>query len=124
MHAKLLVAIPVLLAAEAVMHMRTCRCIERIVDERWVEPVPKVLALIAAAERRRDSGVAEVVVLALAVIASQALLWGLLQPLGVRARTRAGATVGGRGVERRHRALHLPVPVVPLAVALVHLGRA
>jgi hypothetical protein len=82
MHAKLLVAIPVLLAADAVMNMRTCRCIERIVDERWVEPVPKVLALIAAAERRRDSGVAEIVVLALAVIASQALLWGVLQPLG------------------------------------------
>jgi hypothetical protein len=82
MHAKLLIAIPVLLAADAVMNMRTSRCIDRIVDERWVEPVPKVLALIAAAERRRDSGVAEVVVLGLAVIASQSLLWGVLQPLG------------------------------------------
>ena len=83
MHAKLLVAVPVMLAAEAVMNMRTSRCIERIVDERWVEPVPSVLALTAAAERRRDSGVAEIVLLALAVLGSQTLLWGLLQPLGV-----------------------------------------
>lgn len=82
LHVKLLVAIPVLFAAEPVLHMRTCRCIERIVDERWVEPVPQVLALTTAAERRRDSVVAEVVLLALAVLSSQALLWGLLQPLG------------------------------------------
>jgi hypothetical protein len=42
-----------------------------------------VLALTTAAERRRDSTLAEVVLLALAVMTSQALLWGLLQPLGV-----------------------------------------
>jgi hypothetical protein len=83
LHAKLLVAIPVLFAAEPVLHMRTCRCIDRIVDERWVEPLPQVLALTTAAERRRDSTLAEVVLLALAVVTSQSLLWGLLQPLGV-----------------------------------------
>lgn len=82
LHVKLLVAIPVLFAAEPVLHMRTCRCIERVVDERWVEPVPQVLALTTAAERRRDSSVAELVLLALAVLSSQALLWGLFQPLG------------------------------------------
>ncbi len=83
LHVKLLVAIPVLFAAEPVLHMRTCRCIDRIVDERWVEPLPEVLALTTAAERRRDSTIAEVAVLALAVMTSQALLWGLLQPLGL-----------------------------------------
>lgn len=83
LHAKLLVAIPVMFAAEPVLHMRTCRCIDRIVDERWVEPLPEVLALTTAAERRRDSTTAEVLLLALAVVTSQALLWGLLQPLGV-----------------------------------------
>jgi hypothetical protein len=82
LHAKLLVALPLLLAAERVMNMRTRRCIERIVDERWVEPLAKVEALTTAAERRRDSAVAEAVLLALAVLGSQALLWGVLQPLG------------------------------------------
>jgi hypothetical protein len=83
LHAKLLVAIPVLFAAEPVLHMRTCRCVDRIVDERWVEPLSEVLALTTAAERRRDSTFAEVLLLGLAVMTSQALLWGLLQPLGV-----------------------------------------
>ena len=48
LHIKLLIAIPVLLAAEDVLHMRTGRCIERIMDERWAEPTSKVAALVVA----------------------------------------------------------------------------
>jgi len=83
MHVKLLIAIPVLLAAEDVLHMRTGRCIERIMDERWAEPTSKVAALVAGAERRRDSRIAEIVALVLALFGSQVVAWGVLQPLGV-----------------------------------------
>jgi hypothetical protein len=96
MHAKLLVALPVLIAAESVLSMRTGRCIERIVDERWAEPPSAVPPLIARAERRRDSGVAEAVLFALAVLSSQALAWGILQPLGiVRGRDLARPSAAG-----------------------------
>lgn len=83
LHIKALVAVPLLLAAENVMSMRTCRCIDRIVDERWAEPPAAVAALVARAERRRDSRAAEAVVLALALFGSQALTWGLGESIGV-----------------------------------------
>jgi hypothetical protein len=91
LHVKALIAVPLLLAAENVLHVRTCRCIDRIVDERWAEPPAAVAALTTAAERRRDSRVAEAVVLAVALFGSQAVTWGLGKSIGV---------IRGRGLDQ------------------------
>jgi hypothetical protein len=77
-HARLLVAIPLLLRAEASLHMRTRRTIEVFTSERWAgDQEDKVTKILATARRLRDAVAPEVILLGLAVIGSQAVVWRL-----------------------------------------------
>jgi hypothetical protein len=75
-HARLLVAIPLLLIAESVLHMRTQRCLERFIDDQMsVEGDEAVQRIARRAEQLRDAFGPELFLLILAIIASQAVLW-------------------------------------------------
>jgi hypothetical protein len=75
-HARLLVAIPLLFQAEASLRMRTRRAIDLFRSERWAgDQEDKVTKIVAAAARLRDAVAPEVILLGLAVIGSQAVVW-------------------------------------------------
>jgi len=83
-HARLLVAIPLLIAAERSLHVRTARCIERFTSGQWVKGETAAVARItAAAIRRRDMVVPELVLLVLALIGSQLVARGGAESLGI-----------------------------------------
>jgi hypothetical protein len=73
-HARLLIAIPVLFTAERSLDVRSRRCIDRFVSDRWAAGAEAgVLRAIRAAERLRDALAPEVILLVLATLVSQAL---------------------------------------------------
>jgi len=75
-HARLLVAIPFLFQAEASLRMRTRRAIELFRSERWAgDEENRVTKILATAQRLRDAVAPEVILLGLAVIGSQAVVW-------------------------------------------------
>jgi hypothetical protein len=77
-HARLLVAIPLLLTAEASLHMRTRRTIDIFTSERWAgDQSDRYTKILATAHRLRDAVAPEVILLGLAVIGSQAVVWRL-----------------------------------------------
>jgi hypothetical protein len=77
-HARLLVATPLLLRAEASLHMRTRRTIDVFTSERWAgEHVDRLTTILATARRLRDAVAPEVILLGLALIGSQAVVWRL-----------------------------------------------
>lgn len=75
-HARLLVTIPLLFRAEASLHWRSRRAIEIFLDERWApDQSDRVAKIIASAERLRDAVAPEVILLGLALIGGQAIVW-------------------------------------------------
>jgi hypothetical protein len=85
LQARLLLAIPLLLAAEPALAMRTGRCIERLKSGRFVEEGPTAIdALTAAAVRWRDARRAELICALLAVTGSMLTLQGMTAETGLR----------------------------------------
>lgn len=84
-HARLLVAIPAFLFADASLHMRMARCVERLSrfpysrDQR-----PSIARITIWAGRMRDSPVPETVMLLLALGWGQSILWGIVEPVGTK----------------------------------------
>lgn len=74
-HARLLLCVPLLLAAEVVVHRRIRPVVRQFLDEGIVAPQdrPRFESVIASAMRLRNSVVAEVLLLALAVTAGAML---------------------------------------------------
>ena len=75
-HARLLVTIPLLFRAEASLHWRSQRAIGVFLEERWAsDQADRVAKIIAFAEKLRDAAAPEVILLGLAVIGGQAVVW-------------------------------------------------
>ena len=91
LHARLLVAIPCFLLAEASLHVRTGRCFARLREDGWAPGQSAALDGIASSiERLRDAAAPEVILFLGAFGLSQALLWGEFDPVLAR---RTGWTV-------------------------------
>lgn len=83
-HVRLVLAVPLLVFAEPRMHVRTERCLDRFVTDRWApEADAEVTRIIVVAGRWRDAWWPELVILALALAGSQLVAWGVFEPLGV-----------------------------------------
>src|SRR4051812_178487 len=77
-HARLLAAIPLLLLADASLHARTRSVVQRLVADRWVtDEEDRFDDIIARAVRHRDSVAPELLLIAVAIAASQVVVWGL-----------------------------------------------
>jgi hypothetical protein len=75
-HARLLVTIPLLFLAEASLHWRSRRAIGVFLEERWAsDQADRVGRIIAFAEKLRDAAAPEVILLGLAVVGGQAVVW-------------------------------------------------
>jgi hypothetical protein len=76
-HARLLAAIPLLLLADASLHARTRSVVHRLVDDRWVtDQQERFDDIIARAVKHRDSVLPEVILIGVAIAASQVVVWG------------------------------------------------
>ncbi len=83
-HVRLLITLPMLFAAEASLHMRTRRVIETFRSERWARDQEDRLGkIVAATERLRDAAAPEIVLLGLALVGSQAVVWHLADPRSI-----------------------------------------
>jgi hypothetical protein len=77
-HARLLVTIPLLFVAEASLHGRTGLAMEIFRSQGWArDQEDRVTRSIAAAVRLRDAAAPEVILLGLALVLSQAVVWQL-----------------------------------------------
>ena len=75
-HARLLVTIPLLFWAEASLHWRSRKAIGVFLEERWAsDQSERVAKIITFAEKLRDAAAPEVILLGLAVIGGQAVVW-------------------------------------------------
>ena len=75
-HARLLVAIPLLLLADASLHERTRFVVDQLVADRWVTSQQERFdGIVAQAVRHRDAVVPEVLLLGIALAASQVVVW-------------------------------------------------
>ena len=75
-HTRLLVAIPLLLLADASLHERTRFVVDQLVADRWVTSQQERFdGIVAQAVRHRDAVVPEVLLLGLALVASQVVVW-------------------------------------------------
>jgi hypothetical protein len=75
-HARLLVTIPLLFMAEASLHWRSRSAIGVFLEERWAsDQADRVAKIIAFAEKLRDAAAPEVILLGLAVVGGQAVVW-------------------------------------------------
>jgi hypothetical protein len=85
-HTRLLLSIPLLIAAEHSLEIRTERCIARFIEGGFVPPeqMPQVAGLVADCERQRDRYSPELGAIALGIGIGQAVLWGSL-PGGIMA---------------------------------------
>ncbi len=75
-HARLLVAVPLFFYAEASLHWRSRKAIELFVTERWApDQADRVARIIACAQKLRDAVAPEVILLGLALVGAQAVVW-------------------------------------------------
>ena len=75
-HARLLVAIPLLLLADVSLHERTRFVVDQFVADRWVtNQQERFDGIVAQAVRHRDAVVPEVLLLGIALVASQVVVW-------------------------------------------------
>jgi hypothetical protein len=83
-HARLLLAAPLLLAAEAALAGACRRALDRLTDEEYVPPAdrPRLDRLLAHAERLRRSPVAELALVAASAAVGLATVVGWLHPSG------------------------------------------
>ena len=82
-HVRFLVTLPLFTAAERSLHARSQRCIDRLLEERWTNDVVAVRQIAATAARRSASWRAELVLLLLALLGSQLIVWGTTTSVGV-----------------------------------------
>ncbi len=83
-HVRLLVTLPLLFAAEASLHMRTRRTVAIFSSERWAQDQEDRLGeVVAAIERLRDAVAPELILLGLALVGSQAVVWHLAGPRSI-----------------------------------------
>jgi hypothetical protein len=76
LHGRLLVTIPLLFQAEASLHLRTREAITRFASEDWArDGQHQVAKIIAGIVRLRDALAPELILLGLALVASQAVVW-------------------------------------------------
>jgi hypothetical protein len=107
LHARLLVALPILVMAERSLHIRTERCIDRFVSGDWAAEDAAALARITTrASRLLDAPAVEALLLVLAIITSQIVEWGAGAPLGLM-RTRVAAA--GSAFKLWHGLVALPL---------------
>src|SRR6185436_18103092 len=77
-HARLLVAIPLLLRADVSLHERTRFVVGQFITDRWVaEQRERFDRIVASAVRNRDSIFPEVLLFGLALLASELVVWNL-----------------------------------------------
>lgn len=82
-HIRFLVAIPVFFVAENSLHMRTDRCVDRFIGDDWaVGQRETAIAIVQSIAALRDKTLPEGLLLGLAFVASQSVLWGLAGPVG------------------------------------------
>ena len=81
-HTRLLVGIPVVVFAEHLLDVR-CRGAVMMMYENEIAEATVLDRVIDRAERLRDSRVATIAIIVLAVIAGQAVLWGVTGPTGL-----------------------------------------
>ncbi len=96
MHVRLLLAMPLLIMAELVVHMRMRPVVRQFV-ERGLVPGPsraKFDAVVASAARLRNSITAEVLLIALVYVVGVGLIWRTQMAIGVA--SWYGEPVGGR----------------------------
>jgi hypothetical protein len=85
-HARLLLTVPLLVAAEQAMHAFSERCVERLAQSGLVADGPAgIRRVVSRGEGLRDAVLPEVVLALAAVAVGQAALWGLWRPIGVLA---------------------------------------
>jgi hypothetical protein len=82
-HARLLVAIPLLFLSDNALHVYTGQSVARFRRCEFADDGATVERVIASAERLRDAVLPERIILVLAVVASQALFWDLLPSAGI-----------------------------------------
>jgi len=76
--ARLLVAIPLLLRADASLHTRTRFVVDQFVADRWAaSQAERFDGIVASGIRHRDAVLPEVLLLGLALLASQFVVWNL-----------------------------------------------
>jgi len=77
--ARLLIAIPLLLRADVSLHARTRSVFNRFVSDPWVPPGQRDRfdQIVAAAARHRDAAAPEALLLGLALVASEVVVWNL-----------------------------------------------
>jgi hypothetical protein len=97
-HSRLLIAIPLLLRAEVSLHMRTRLVADQLVSDRWTAGrTEQYDRAVAAAVRHRDAALPEVVMFAMAVVASEIVVWNLGgMPFGARRVTLAHHLLAAR----------------------------
>ena len=123
-HARLLVAVPLLFRAEASLHWRSQKAIGIFLEERWApDQADRVAKIIAFAEKLRDAVAPEVILLGLALVGSQAVVW----PVGGRPSFVTGlharsSAVRAQVLVRAGQSSCVPVLAVPLPLAVGHLG--
>jgi hypothetical protein len=77
-HTRLLVAIPLLLRADVSLHARTRFVVDQFVIDRWApEQTDRFEQIVAHAAKLRDAAAPEVLLLGIAVAASQIVVWNL-----------------------------------------------
>jgi hypothetical protein len=75
-HTRLLVAVPLLLRADASLHVRTRVVLERFTADGWApDQADRVDDIVTRAVRHRDAVLPEAALLCLAVVASQIVVW-------------------------------------------------
>jgi hypothetical protein len=76
--ARLLVAIPLLLRADASLHARTRFVVDQFVADRWAaRQAERFDGIVASAIRHRDAVLPEVLLLGVALVASQFVVWNI-----------------------------------------------
>jgi len=85
-HTRLLIAIPLLLRADVSLHTRTRAVVERFVADRWAPgEMDRFDRIVEIAARRRDAAAPEIILLGVALIASELVVWNLGgMPFGAR----------------------------------------
>jgi hypothetical protein len=83
-HARLLVALPLLLVGERLLDRLVAVTVDRLFDENFIPPAaaPRIRALLARVAHWRDAALPEALLLAAAVLSGVASLVGLLPPAG------------------------------------------
>lgn len=81
-HTRLLIGIPLLVVAERILEQRCGVAAGQLYAGNFAERTT-VDRIFDRAERLRDSRLAELAILALAILGGQALLWGLVGPTGL-----------------------------------------